>query len=427
MLIVAENACNTFGGEAALPLRYFTSLRARGVEAWLLTHARVREELARTLPGEFDRVYFVEDTALHRFLWRLGEPLEPRLRRMTTDLVLRFVTQHEQRIVARKLIARFDVDVVHQPTPVSPSEPSLMRNLGAPVVIGPMNGKTSYPPAFRSEEGPFTRLLLRVAPAFTPVLNGLIRGKMDASMLLVANERSRMALPRKTRAQVVSMPDNGVDTAIWQWRGRKSSNNGPCRFAFVGRLVRSKGVDLWLLACKQLIESGCNISVVVIGDGPERAALERQAQRDGLLADCMGTGGKVFFPGWQPEQRVAELLAEQDCLVLPTLIEAGGAVLLEAMAVGLPVIATDWGGPIDYVDSACGILVHPHSRAEFITGLASAMKRLASDPQLRERMGAAGRRKVEHYYDWDRKIDAIIHIYGRAGRSVLAAEVFETA
>ena len=76
-----------------------------------------------------------------------------------------------------------------------------------------------------------------------------------------------------------------------------------------------------------------------------------------MHAGTSGGEGKVFFAGHRSQPEIAELMATHDCLVLPTLIESGGAVLLEAMAMGLPVISTDWGGPADYVDDSCGILV----------------------------------------------------------------------
>jgi glycosyltransferase involved in cell wall biosynthesis len=97
--------------------------------------------------------------------------------------------------------------------------------------------------------------------------------------------------------------------------------------------------------------------------------------------------------------------------VLPSLFEAGGAAVLEAMAVGLPVIATNWGGPVDYVDASCGLLITPTSQAGFIQNLADAMIKLAQAPDLREQMGRNGRQRVLKYYDWEKKTDAILKIY----------------
>jgi len=100
--------------------------------------------------------------------------------------------------------------------------------------------------------------------------------------------------------------------------------------------------------------------------------------------------------------------------VLPTLIESGGAVLLEAMAMGLPVISTDWGGPADYVDDSCGILVPLESREQLVGSLADAMERLATDAKLREQMGEAGKMKIQQHYTWNGKVTQVIELYREA-------------
>ena len=421
VLIVAENASESFGGEAILPLRYFRLLRERGIDAWLLTHARVRNELRSLVPSDMNRVRFVEETAVHRFLWRVGSRLEPRLHYFTTGFILRLLTQRAQRRVARRLIAEQGINVVHQPTPVSPREPSLLSNLGVPVIIGPMNGNMNYPPAFRDEEPLLTRVTIALGRAWANLLNKVFPGKRRASILLVANERSRQAIANGARGEILYLPENGVDTSIWRGERPSRVDSSACRFVFVGRVIRSKGIDLWLRACERVLSRGCGISVLIIGDGPELASLREQARSAGLLSENIDEPGKVFFAGFQPQAKVAALLATQDCLVLPTLIESGGAVLLEAMAVGLPVIATQWGGPADYVDETCGILVPPESREKLIAGLADAMEKLARDPNMRRRMGDEGRRKVEATYTWNGKIDQILTMYRRLAGQAQAA------
>jgi glycosyltransferase involved in cell wall biosynthesis len=105
------------------------------------------------------------------------------------------------------------------------------------------------------------------------------------------------------------------------------------------------------------------------------------------------------------------LLAQHHALVLPSLLECGGAVVLEAMSMGLPVIATDWGGPSDYIDANTGILVPPRSRESLVSGFAQAMQALAADSKRRTAMGAAGREKVLREYDWERKVDHVLKIF----------------
>jgi hypothetical protein len=92
-------------------------------------------------------------------------------------------------------------------------------------------------------------------------------------------------------------------------------------------------------------------------------------------------------------------------------------VVLEAMAAGLPVIAAAWGGPTDYLDESCGILIEPSDRESFIGEFAVAMERLAGSFELRKQLGEAGRRRAAEFYDWQKKGEQILSIYERAAKS----------
>ena len=96
---------------------------------------------------------------------------------------------------------------------------------------------------------------------------------------------------------------------------------------------------------------------------------------------------------------------------MPSLRECGGTAILEAMALGKPIIATNWGGPADYVNASCGILVDPSSKTGFVDGLAEAMLRLAGSPELRRSLAEGGiRRVLEDNLDWNSKADRILSI-----------------
>ena len=81
---------------------------------------------------------------------------------------------------------------------------------------------------------------------------------------------------------------------------------------------------------------------------------------------------------------------------------------------GKPVIATNWGGPADYVTEKTGILIAPESKLQMIDDFAAAMIHLIENPELCERMGREGRKRVEKEFDWDKKIDVMEHIYQQA-------------
>ena len=76
-----------------------------------------------------------------------------------------------------------------------------------------------------------------------------------------------------------------------------------------------------------------------------------------------------------------------------------------------PVIATRWGGPVDYLDTATGILIEPHSRNAMIMQIADAIKQLNGNPERFKKMGAAARAKVERYFSWSSKIEHLIPLY----------------
>jgi glycosyltransferase involved in cell wall biosynthesis len=312
-----------------------------------------------------------------------------------------------QRKVVRDLVHKHRVDVVHEPIPVSPRQPSLICGVGAPVVIGPMNGGMSYPSGFEKSQGLFERWLVRAGRIASHALNAVLPGKRNASVLLVANERTRQALPRGISGEVIELVENGVDLTLFsRTKGSRSKSGGPPRFAFIGRLVEWKGVDLLLNATARALRRQ-DLELHIVGDGAMRTQLE-------ALTAELGLKDRVVFHGFVSQDQCANLLAEFDALVLPSLYECGGAVVLEAMAMGLPVVATKWGGPADYLDESTGILIEPTGRESFINEIAEAMISLAQSPELRARLGQAARTRAATEFDWERKIDVILEVYARA-------------
>ncbi len=468
ILIVAENASLKFGGEAALPLHYFRTLRKRNIEAYLIIHERTRQEIEALFSEDMDRIYFISDTAIHLFLWRCGKLLPARLSYFTFGVLLRLTTQLIQRRTIKQIIKEKQIDIIHQPTPVSPKEPSMTFGMGLPVIFGPMNGGMKYPPGFSYLDNAVASQSLKIGEMFADFINFLIPGKRKATTLLVANQRSKEALPNGISGKVIELIENGVDLSVWQsksqseitarrkhssvnslgrpqaydsstFRGNlettrtkeschkidRSRKQDPVKFVFIGRLVDWKAVDLLLEAFKRVTEQ-LSVELEIIGDGIERNNLELKAQELGLIQAGKQTPNQtlnstehinrdwVNFAGWLAQDKCAERLQSADVLVLPSLFECGGAVVLEAMTMGLPVIATKWGGPIDYLDESCGILVEPKSQDLFVGGLTDAMLKLAKSEELRMAMGQAGYQKIIERFDWEKKLDKMIDIYEEA-------------
>jgi glycosyltransferase involved in cell wall biosynthesis len=427
VLIIAEHASLEFGGEAALPLHYFRVLRKRGIETWLIVHERTKTELQSRFPDDINRIYFISDTFWHRLLFKIARLLPHRISFFTFGFLLRLLTQSFQRGLAKQIIREQKIDIIHQPIPVSPKDPSMLFDLGVPIIIGPMNGGMNYPPAFQKMQSRLVGSAISFGRAFSSFMNVVIPGKVKATTLLVANARTREALPSSAReVPTIELVENGVDLSLWikdlsekiepnEENFHEKDQLNFTRFVFIGRLVDWKAVDLLLIAFKQVLEK-IPARLDIIGEGDQKANLEEIARNLSLISSSNELNsdrsqGNLRFLGWLSQADCAKQLGESDILVLPSLYECGGAVVLEAMALSLPVIATNWGGPADYLDDSCGILVNPDSREGLIDGLATAMFDLANSPELRQSMGKAGAKRVVNFFDWDKKGEKILEIY----------------
>ncbi|ARC90842.1 glycosyltransferase [Rhodovulum sp. MB263] len=175
-------------------------------------------------------------------------------------------------------------------------------------------------------------------------------------------------------------------------RYRRDPALGPAatrELLFVGRLAAVKGVPLLLEAMARLGANCADARLTLIGDGPERARIEAEAAR-------LGLGARVVFAGYRSQDEVAKALARSDLFVLPSFAEGVPVVLMEAMAAGLPVIATRIAGIPELVeDGVSGLVVDPGSA----TALTAAIGTVLADPEGAARMGAAGRDRVCAAFD----------------------------
>ncbi|MGX9846164.1 glycosyltransferase [Limimaricola litoreus] len=161
------------------------------------------------------------------------------------------------------------------------------------------------------------------------------------------------------------------------------------RLLFVGRLSAVKGLPVLLRALARARESRPALTLDLVGDGEDRAGLER-------LATDLGLGDAVRFHGYLGQAEVARMLRETGALVLPSFAEGVPVVLMEAMAAARPVIATRVGGVAELVEhGVSGLLVPPGAEAP----LAEAIAALSGDAARRAAMGAAGRATVISGFD----------------------------
>lgn len=311
-------------------------------------------------------------------------------------------------LLMRRLRERLDAGergLIHLVTPVSALLPTRVGRLGLPLVIGPLNSglpsQTNYPEIMRADFQWLYRLkhLARIPQ--------LIFGSLRrAALIYVAMRHVREALPASTRPRQRVLIENGVDLTLFQpapWPGAVAPEQ-PLRLIYVGRLVPVKAVGLLLDALARVRAQGLPVCLDIVGEGGMRAAWEAQTQ-------ALALGDVVVFHGNLPLPQVAPLMARAHALCLPSVRESGGAVILEAAAIGRPAIVVDFGGPADLVSDETGRVVSAAGPEATIAGFTEAILSLAREPEAWRLRGEAARRVVEASFSWDAKIEAALRDY----------------
>jgi glycosyltransferase involved in cell wall biosynthesis len=169
---------------------------------------------------------------------------------------------------------------------------------------------------------------------------------------------------------------------------------------YTGFLIPRKGVRYLIDALALLPPHLAHWRLALVGEGPEEAGLRAQAV-------ALGLAERVEFAGFQPQPVVAEWMRRAQLFVLPSLEEGQGVVLLEALASGTPVAASDVDGIREVVTPAVGVRVPPADPP----ALAAALAELLDDPPRRAAMAVAARQRAVEHYDWDGIAKRFLDLY----------------
>ncbi len=377
----------------------------------LVTHVRNRDDILASGLAALD-VTFVGERGLDRWAHSLALKLEGQgamggatQTALQVPLYYRFEASVWRRFAPRLFAKEFDV--VHRITPVSPAVPSPIaarcREIRVPFVVGPLNGGVPWPPGFediRRQEGEWVSYL-RGAHKLLPHFKATRRA---ASAVIVGSAVAWLEAVAVAGAQrCFYMPENAIDTAGLALTARGYGER-PLRVAFVGRLVPYKGADLLVRAAAPLVQSG-RVVLDIIGGGPQMASLQR-------LVDALGIGTGVRLAGWVPHHRLQERLTHSVVFCFPSVREFGGAVVIEAMALGLVPVVLDYGGPSEVVSPETGIRVPLGSVPALIANLRASLAYLADLPSERlAKMGARARLRALREFSLTAKAEKTQSIY----------------
>lgn len=329
-----------------------------------------------------------------------------------------YLWQIQAYFVARRLHREIRFNVAHHVTFVRYSSPSFISFLPIPFIWGTVGGAEEAPkPFFRDfssqakiyeflrwfahkigERDPFARMTAQNSTITQVTTEDTARQvrKMGSRRVAIVPEAS---LPAEDIEQLAQCPPPEGDVV---------------RFISMGRLLHWKGFYLGIRAFAQA--NLPNAEYWILGDGVERENFEQLVQQ-------LGVGDRVKFWGNLPRPQTLQRLSESHVLVHPSLHDSGGWVCLEGMAAARPILCLDLGGPSVQVDDETGIKVIGQEPEQAVHNLAQAMQRLASDRDLRECLGTAGRHKVQTQFNWEAKGKQLADLYTQLGNAAIPAEI----
>ncbi|MBK9628575.1 MAG: glycosyltransferase family 4 protein [Flavobacteriales bacterium] len=361
------------------------------IESWLVDHPGTDLHMAyHPMPSWTQWMWRIQFTVnVYYYLWNIGAAK-----------------------LAKRMHAEHHFDVVHHVTYVRYWMPSAGAALGIPFVWGPVGGGESAPPGFLRGVG-LKGLLeenLRALMRWVFERDPRLRRTAEAATVAIACSEDTAARMRRLGVQDLRVMSSIAITPGGLGEVVSRPPDGKVRFISVGRLLHWKGFHFGLEAFAKADLP--NAEFVVVGRGPELERLKR-------LVDRLGITEKVTFTGELAWRDGLLQFQQADVLVHPSLHDSGGFVLLEAMEMRKPVICLDLGGPGVYVNGNTGYAVTAKSIPQVIHDLATAMKALAADPELRRSLGEAGHQRAVNEFTWQRKGADMERIYQEVAGSTL--------
>ena len=301
----------------------------------------------------------------------------------------------------RRRIKAGDFDVVLRILPISSVLPSpfafFLRHGPIPFVIGPINGGLPWPTGFSQAVKQKEWISnLRSFDRFLPFGRSTYR---DAAAIIAGSSHTYNEFAAYREKLFFVPGENGINPALYTTACRDSRRSDKLELIFVGGLVPYKACDLALRGAASLLQTD-RARFTVIGDGPERARLEQ-------LTRSLGIEKVVSFHGMVRHPQAMERLGAADVLVFPSIHEFGGAVVFEALALGVVPVVVDFGGPGDIVHSDIGFKVPLINEEDVVLQIEKVLTELARDPDRLERLRQRGMRYARKCLSWHRKAQIV--------------------
>jgi len=388
------------GGEDVLGWNLLNQI-ARFHEVWALTNAEDRSGIEKALsekPIPNLHIYYVGLPAL----------LRPLLRIQGGHQLYYYLWQIRAYFAARRLHKEFRFDLFHHITYANDWMASFIGALLPVMYIrGPGGGSHRTPKGFELEYSFGGRIWERVRASAQWLFRHdpfFVKGQGRAHTILVCNHEAMSEIPRKWAHKVGLFPVNGVSSGDLAIRGHSNANNDKFRILSAGSLIRVKGFSLAIKAFNEFADKHPDTTLTIIGSGPEEPRLRAIVNRFQLQ-------DKVELVQAVPRNELLARMYSCDVFLFPSLRDGGGAVVVEAMSAGKPVVCLDTGGPGMHVTDECGIKITPISAEASVHELAEALILLYIDEELRLKLGKAAMERARQLYHWDSLGERLMDIY----------------
>ena len=368
---------------------------AKRHETWVLTRANNRE----VIEAELDRLSIPAAERPH-FLWvDMPRWVQYLKKRGFVPITLYYLLWQ---FAARRAWDRsgIAVDIIHHVTFCSYVIPGVWWHRKEKIVLGPLGGTSICPRPFLREFSPVRRLSewkrgLGRRLWFLDPFYLLSRASADALLFVDSASATRMGgrFRHVSTLLDVSVPEKLFDPSFDAPRDRVR------QFVWAGTLGGHKAGGVAIRAFAKAFGHESNPPrLLMFGKGPEGRNLER-------LARNLGVGNFIEFRGSVPQETLWMEISRSIAFVFTSVRDTCGSVSVEALACGTPLVCFQHQGVGEVVDKSCGISVQSGSYISAVCDFSAAMRRLADDADLVQRLGSSGRKRALANFTWKRKFD----------------------
>ncbi|MGB3510820.1 MAG: glycosyltransferase family 4 protein [Microcoleaceae cyanobacterium] len=411
VLLIIEQ-CNPEWSSVPLEgYNYFREIQ-KLVNATLVTHERNREAIERSI--DHNNVFYISESNFIKNYYKVassigspgGKTNWPLLNTLTYPIYAEFNQKVYNKF--KTAILKGEFDIVHGITPMMPRYPFKIVNAcqQTPFILGPVNGGVPFPEGFQEtarKENANLNFLRAVGRYLIP---GYVETYKKTHKVLSGSTytlnllKELFKIPDK---RISLFYENGIDSKFLTTT-KKVRNNEQINLIFVGRLVPYKCADIVIEAISKLEENvKKRVKFTIVGDGSERANLE-------TMVKTLNLGDIVKFTGWVRQEETLEYYSKADIFCFPSIREFGGAVVIEAMACGLPCIVANNGGIGEYVTEETGFKIEPISREYLTQELTKKIQILVENEKLWEDMSVKSVERAKEF-TWEEKAKNIVSIY----------------